>query len=130
MGIYCFDAVRASTDILNLIFVLPVTIIALLLCLIQFFLSVPRLRTESEPPESIADILPVVGLFAIYVISLRWLGFDVGTCLFLGIFLWLQGERRWQWLLGYSISLASALSIFFSKMLPYSMPMLILDTLN
>jgi len=130
VGIYCFDAVRASTDILNLIFVLPVTIIALLLCLIQFFLSVPRLRTESEPPESIADILPVVGLFAIYVISLRWLGFDVGTCLFLGIFLWLQGERRWQWLLGYSISLASALSIFFSKMLPYSMPMLILDTLN
>jgi putative tricarboxylic transport membrane protein len=128
VGIYCFDAVRASTSILNLIFVLPVTVIILALCLIQFIVSVPMLRSETEKKEPITDVLPVMGLFSAYVISLHWLGFDVGTCLFLGIFLWLHGERRWPWLLGYSISFAFALSIFFSKMLPYPMPMLLLNT--
>lgn len=128
VGIYCFDAVRASSSILNLIFVLPVTVIVLALCLIQFMVSVPKLANETDKKEPITDILPVMGLFAAYVISLHWLGFDVGTCLFMGVFLWLHGERRWPWLLGYSISFAFVLSIFFSKMLPYPMPMLILNT--
>jgi len=128
VAIYCFDAVRASASILNLILVLPVTVIVLVLCLIQFVSSVPKVRSESDMKEPIADILPVVGLFAAYVLSLHWLGFDVGTCLFLGVFLWLHGERRWPWLLGYSISFAFALTIFFSKMLPYPMPMLMLNS--
>jgi putative tricarboxylic transport membrane protein len=128
VGIYCVDAVRASTSILNLILVLPVTVIILVLCLIQFVMSVPELRSESDKQEPISDILPVVGLFAAYVISLHWLGFDVGTSLFLAIFLWLHGERRWPWLFAYSIGFAFALSLFFSKMLPYPMPMLILDS--
>ena len=125
---YCLDAVRASTDILNLILVLPVTVIVLVLCLIQFVLSVARLRSESTAQEPVTDMLPVISVFAAYVFSLRWVGFDVGTCLFIGVFLWLHGERRWGWLFGYSISFALALSMFFSKMLPYSMPMLILRT--
>ena len=126
--IYCFDAVRASTSILNLILVLPVTVIVLALCLIQFVVSVPKLRSEVEKQEPLSDIFPVAGLFAAYVISLHWLGFDVGTCLFLAVFLWRHGERRWPWLIGYSISYAFALSIFFSKMLPYPMPMLVLNS--
>lgn len=128
VGLYCFDAIRASTSILNLIFVLPVTVIVLILCLFQFVISVPKIRSETDKKEPIADILPVMGLFTGYVVSLHWLGFDVGTCLFLGVFLWLHGERRWPWLLGYSISFAFALSIFFSKMLPYPMPMLLLNS--
>jgi hypothetical protein len=56
------------------------------------------------------------------------LGFDVGTTLFVGSFLWLQGERRWYWLAGYSISLGFGLSLFFSAMLPYPMPMLLLQS--
>jgi hypothetical protein len=126
--IYCYDAVRASGSVLNLIFVLPVTVIVLVLCLIQFVVSVPELRSETEKQEPISDIFPVVVLFAAYVISLHWLGFDVGTCLFLAVFLWRHGERRWPWLVGYSISFAFALSIFFSKLLPYPMPMLILNS--
>lgn len=128
VAIYCFDAVNASTSILNLIFVLPVTVIVLALCMIQFVVGVPKLRSETDKKEPISDILPVVGLFAAYVISLHWLGFDVGTFLFLAVFLWLHGERRWPWLLGYSISFAFSLSIFFSMMLPYPMPMLILHS--
>jgi putative tricarboxylic transport membrane protein len=128
VALYCYDAVQASSSILNLIFVLPVTVIVLVLCLIQFVISVPKLSSESDKKEPITDVLVVMGLFAAYVITLHWLGFDVGTCLFLGVFLWLHGERRWPWLLGYSISFAFALSIFFSKMLPYPMPMLLLNS--
>ena len=128
VGLYCYDAVQASSSILNLIFVLPVTVIVLALCLIQFVINVPKLQSETDKKEPISDVLVVMGLFAAYVISLHWLGFDVGTCLFLGVFLWLHGERRWPWLLGYSISFAFALAIFFSKMLPYPMPMLLLNS--
>jgi len=128
VGLYCFDAIRASTDILNLILVLPITAILLALCLAQFVVSLrspQQVVTEEEP---VAEIAPVVGLFVAYVVSLHWLGFDVGTCLFLLVFLWLQGERRRLWLLGYSVGFAFSLSLFFSKMLPYPMPMLVLDT--
>lgn len=128
VAIYCIDAVSASTDILNLILVLPVTITVLVLCLIQLVIDLAKLRNDEEAKEPLSDIFLVVGLFAAYVVSLHWLGFDVGTSLFLGVFLWLHGERRWPWLFGYSISFAFALSIFFSKMLPYPMPMLVLNS--
>ncbi|MDH3531618.1 MAG: tripartite tricarboxylate transporter TctB family protein [Gammaproteobacteria bacterium] len=124
--LYCIDAMRASTDVLNLILVLPVTAIVLVLCLLQFFLDVQKLRQVGQPGEPPSAVLPVAGLFAAYVLSLPWLGFDLGTFLFLGAFLWVHGERRWSWLLGYSISFAFVLSMFFSMMLPYPMPMRIL----
>ena len=125
---YGIDSYSASTEVLNLILVLPLTIIVLVLCLIQF---VVELRdSTSTPParESIADVGPVIGLFAAYVLSLNWLGFDVGTALFVAAFLWFHGERRLPWLLGYSIALGFALALFFSAMLPYPMPMLVLST--
>ncbi len=125
---YGIDSYSASTEILNLILVLPLTIIVLVLCLIQFV--VEWRDSTSAPParENIADVAPVIGLFAVYVISLNWLGFDVGTVLFVAAYLWLQGERRLPWLLGYSIALGFSLALFFSAMLPYPMPMLVLST--
>lgn len=128
VGLYAIDAMRASRSLYNLIFVLPVTGLVLLLCLAQFVASVPKIRTVAEEQEPVAHVVPVVALFAAYVLSLHWIGFDVGTLLFLAVFLWLHGERRWPWLLGYSIGFASLVSIFFSKMLPYPMPMLILTS--
>jgi Mg/Co/Ni transporter MgtE len=127
-AVYCLDAVRASTDILNLILVLPLTVIVLVLCLAQFVKNVRRPRASANERDSVKEVLPVAGLFAAYVVSLRWLGFDVGTCLFIAIFLWWHGERRWPWLIGYSVGFAFALTLFFSRMLPYPMPMLVLDT--
>jgi hypothetical protein len=117
---------------LNLILVLPLSVIVFVLCSVQFILNVPRVRSavEHEEPESaeppLADVLPVASLFAAYILTLRWLGFDVGTCIFIAGFLWLQGERRWPWLLGYSFGFAFAIAEFFARMLPYAMPMLVL----
>ncbi len=126
--LYGFDTYRASSDVLNLILVLPVIAIVLVLCLIQFVIEMRDVTTKAPARESVKDVAPVIGLFAVYVLTLQWLGFDIGTMLFVAAFLWLQGERRWQWLIGYSISLSFGLALFFSAMLPYPMPMLILQS--
>ena len=133
VGFYLIDAVRASTDILNLILILPVSLIVLVLCAIQFVLQLRAgYATDNEVPAdepgsaNTAGGLAAFVLFAVYISTLEWLGFDIGTCLFLGCFLWLQGERRWPWLIGYSIAFGFALALFFSVMLPYPMPLLVL----
>lgn len=125
---YLFDAYSASSHIANLILILPVSIVVLVLCLIEF---ISQLRGLHEPPpdlDPIVSMLPVITLFVLFVLSLEWLGFDVGTFAFICAFLWLHGERRIRWILGYSISFALLMSLFFSAMLPYPMPMLILPT--
>ena len=126
--LYGYDAYRASSEVLNLIMVLPVTVIVLVLCLVQFIIELRDVTTEAPERESVKDVAPVIGLFAAYVLTLHWLGFDIGTMLFVAAFLWLQGERRLHWLIGYSISLSFGLALFFSAMLPYPMPMLILQS--
>ena len=126
--LYGFDAYSASSDILNLILVLPVIVLVLVLCLAQFIIELRADTAERPQRESVVDAAPVIGLFTAYVLTLEWLGFDIGTTLFVAAFLWYQGERRWPWLTGYSISLGFGLAFFFSTMLPYPMPMLVLST--
>jgi hypothetical protein len=124
---YCIDAARASADTLNLILVLPVSVLVLVLCALQFALDVRDLREPPPARMAAADVVPVVMLFSAYVLTLPWLGFDVGTCLFLLAFLRLHGERRRLWLVAYAIGLSMALSLFFASTLPYRMPMLVLQ---
>jgi hypothetical protein len=125
---YVLDAYQASSHIINLILIVPISIVALVLCSVEF---AKQLLGKLPPPkdlESISSVLPVMSLFVVFVLSLEWLGFDVGTMLFVGAFLWIHGERRIAWVLGYSLGFALLLSLFFSNMLPYPMPMLILPT--
>ena len=106
--------------------VLPLTILVITICVIQFFLSLraktPLTRQNAEP----ANAWPAMLLFAAYVLSLNWLGFDVGTCLFTAAFLYQQGERRWLWLIGYAVAFALLVTVFFREMLPYPMPTLVI----
>ena len=74
------------------------------------------------------SVLPIISLFVGYVLTLGWLGFDVGTAVFVAASLWVHGERRLQWALGYAISFSVIVSLLFSTMLPYPMPMLIFST--
>jgi hypothetical protein len=142
---YCVDTILASRDILNLILVLPLSVAAFALCFAQFLIGLRESRARSpaggqrqprpaDAPElagqdqeaSLANIARVVGLFAAYVLTLPWLGFDVGTCLFLGAFLRIHGERRLFRLISYSVGFGFLMAFFFSRMLPYPMPMLLL----
>lgn len=123
---YGVDAWQASTHVYNLILVLPLTVLVTLLCLVQLVLEFFG-KVSAKPRDAVAvDTFLVVALFTIYVLTLGVIGLDVGTMLFVAVFLWIRGERRVAWLLGYSISLSFSLAWFFSKMLPYPMPMLIL----
>jgi putative tricarboxylic transport membrane protein len=126
--LYGYDTYTASRDVLNLILVLPVIAIVFSLCLVQFVIELRDVKAETPVRESVADVAPVIGLFVAYVLTLQWLGFDIGTMLFVAAFLWLHGERRWHWLIGYSMSLSFGLALFFSAMLPYPMPMLLLQS--
>lgn len=129
-ALYCYDAISASTHVYNLIMVLPLTVLVLGLCIAQFVVAVRDRRSEAEPAERVREVLPVMLLFTAYVLSLDWLGFDVGTFLFTAVFLFTQGERRWAWLIGYSVAFAFVLTFFFQQMLPYPMPTLIIGITN
>ena len=123
--LYCYDAISASTHVYNLIMVLPLSVLILGLCLVQFVVTIRSVDLVAEPAENVLDTLRVMLLFTAYVVSLNWLGFDIGTLLFMVVFLRMQGERRWQWLIGYSVAFAFVLTYFFQQMLPYPMPTLI-----
>lgn len=126
---YLLDAWKASASAENLILIVPIAAIVLLLCLLDLFTQLKKGVTDDHRNrEPVASILPVMGLFAAYVLSLEWLGFDLGTVLFVGGFLLLQGERRWMWVLGYSLCFGFLVALFFANMLPYPMPMALLPT--
>jgi len=125
---YFWDAYTASSHVLNLILIMPVTLIVLVLCVIEFISQISHRDREQPELDPVKSIVPVVSLFAGYVITLPWLGFDVGTFLFISLFLWFHGERRWQWVLGYGLCAATLMALFFSAMLPFPMPMLLLAT--
>ena len=77
--------------------------------------------------ESVRGVAPAILLFCGYVLGLNWLGFDVGTFLFVSLFLLTHGESRWYWAVAYALVFACCIALFFSIMLPYPMPMLLLQ---
>ncbi|HSH49258.1 MAG TPA: tripartite tricarboxylate transporter TctB family protein [Halomonas sp.] len=127
---YLQDAIRVSSAVQNLLLILPLSLIVLAIAVLEIVLRLRRgtllfrLEEESEP---LHRTLPVVGLFAAYVMLLETLGFDVATVLFIAAFLVLKGERNWWLLGGYSLAFGFGVAFFFAQMLPYPMHMLILQ---
>ena len=126
---YLYDSYTASTHIMNLILVLPLAGLIIALCTFELIRQVVKPTAPPEDQETISSVAPVILLFGAYVLSLNWLGFDVGTFLFVASFLWINGEKRIHWILAYSVVFAAVTALFFSKMLPYPMPMLLFPTL-
>ncbi len=124
---YAFDTHNASSSLENIILILPIAAITLCLCIYEFFTQ-KDMQEKEEVKESISSVIPVMILFTLYVLSLEYLGFDIGTILFLGLFLFFHGEKRFAWILGYSLVYGFIIAYFFSQMLPYPMPMMILPT--
>lgn len=121
---YLSDAIRASFTTPNLLLILPVAVAVLILCAAELMISAYKKELfQPVDDEPVADILPIILLFGGYVLSLPWLGFDLGTILFVAIFLRMKNEQRWFWVLGYSITFGIAIALFFAVMLPYPMPM-------
>ncbi len=125
---YAFDAHQASNSLENMILILPVCAITLCLCIYDFFTSREDTCEEKKKKENFSTVMPVMILFSLYVLSLEYLGFDLGTVLFISLFLFFHGEKKWTWIIGYSIVFGFLIAYFFSLMLPYPMPMMVLPT--
>lgn len=126
---YLIETYTASSKIENLIFIFPIGIAILSMCTLELIKQWRNGPTEThDNRDPVGSVLAVMALFAVYVLSLEWLGFDLGTVLFVAAFLALQGERRIHWLVGYSLVFGSLVALFFSNMLPYPMPMTFIVT--
>lgn len=137
---YTLSAWQASPMIENMILIVPIAAIALFMAVgeiaRQFMHKNPKAETKSadtdnkdeEEKDSVFTILPIIGLFTVYVMSLETIGFDIATTLFVAAFLWHQKERRLVWIIGYSVVFGLLMSVFFAQMLPYPMPMSLLPT--
>jgi len=125
---YLYDAYKALASIENLILIGPIAVVTLGLCVAEFIRYLREDETNNSDKENIRDVLPAMVIFIGYVLSLEYLGFDIGTTLFTAIFLKVHGEKNWKMILIYSVLFGFLVSYFFSLMLPYPMPMSILPT--
>ncbi|WP_261884179.1 tripartite tricarboxylate transporter TctB family protein [Vibrio pelagius] len=131
---YTWDAFNVSSAVENLILIVPIASIALVLCILEFArqsVDKPSGTQQADTAKSgddLKSVLPIIGLFSAYVLSLETIGFDIATTLFVGSFLWSQKERRLVWVVGYSVAFGLLMSTFFAQMLPYPMPMTLLPT--
>ena len=131
---YTWDAFSVSSSVENLILIVPIASIALVLCILEFARQSVDKPSETQPcdmeksGDDLKSVLPIIGLFSVYVLSLESIGFDIATALFVGSFLWIQKERRLVWIVGYSVAFGLLMSTFFAQMLPYPMPMTLLPT--
>ncbi|MCP1313340.1 MULTISPECIES: tripartite tricarboxylate transporter TctB family protein [unclassified Halomonas] len=127
---YLMDAISVSSQVQNLLLILPLSLLVLAIIALEFVLRLKHgtlLRASSEE-EPLYRTLPVVGLFAAYVLSLETLGFDIATVAFIALFLVLKGERNWLLLAGFSVAFGLGTAFFFSQMLPYPMTLLLLPS--
>ncbi len=125
---YLYDAYSINASIENLILIGPIGALTFGLCFVEFIRYLKDSEPDKDQLESISDVIPTMVIFSGYVLSLGFLGFDLGTILFIGIFLRVNGETKWHWIVIYSIVFGMLIPYFFSLMLPYPMPMSILPT--
>lgn len=135
---YFLDAYRASSSTENMLLILPAAAVVIGLCLWIIITilyndsrssSAQSLDEEKKPSEKSekkpVSVLGAMFILACFVLSMDWIGFDVATFLFMSALMFLQGERRFIWLGGFSLIFAVLVSLFFEYMIPYPMPMLL-----
>lgn len=123
---YLYDTYTASSRVENLILIAPIAVIVMALCIFEFIRNIKDKNTEKK--EQAKNAIIGIIIFGAYILSLEYLGFDIGTAVFMAIYLIVNGERRWFLIAFYSIVFALVISAFFAYMLPYPMPMSILPT--
>ncbi|MFN3844316.1 MAG: tripartite tricarboxylate transporter TctB family protein [Paracoccaceae bacterium] len=139
------DGARRVTDWLLIIPAALVGVAALVFALagdVRALISAPApsatpkhdAEAGSDRPEALADagrtrrVHPDLVGFALmvlvlgYALTLPWLGFDIGTAIFVAIALFLQGERHWGRLIFISIGSAGLFVFVFTTLLAVRLP--------
>jgi hypothetical protein len=135
---YLVDALSVSFSTHNLLFIGPVGVLALLLCLLIVPQCISRrdveprdrrpARTAIGMPKAHAsgkgDLLRIGGVavsLGLFVCLLNVIGFDVATCLFALAVMFICGERRAHVLILYSLGVALVVVLGFRAILPFPM---------
>ena len=137
---YLADAWSASSSLRNLVLLVPVSALSLVLCALVVIDLFRRPATAAQTPREAGEAgraprAPLIeryrpavlmALFALYIMTLPWLGFDVGSATFVAAALVLDGERRLWLLVLVPLIFALATTMLFRWLLPYPMPTMIL----
>ena len=134
-AVYAFQIFSVSRRVTDWILIGPVAFIGITALI---FAAVTDLRKGRLKPGEVVEkqtaqaaledrtALTLVILVVCYALTMPWLGFDVGTALFVALALFVQGERRW-WLMGtISITSATLLVLVFKYVLWVRMPTMLL----
>ncbi len=143
MGFYAWsilDSARRTTDWLLIVPAALVGIAALVFALtgdLKGLFTAPS--AEKPAPQAEPGDAPASGWFSGdvvgfalmllvlgYALALPWLGFDLGTFLFVALALLIQGERRWLRLVFVSILSAGLFVYVFKTLLGVRLPTLFL----
>lgn len=125
------SAINASTRLYNLIVVLP----SGALCLLFVFLialSERRKPTDvlsesalkAKRKATLGDIV-LLGVFALFCLSLTTLGFDIATFAFVWLGILMGGEKRWLAPPVFSFLFTLALIKGFGSLFPFPMPLMV-----
>lgn len=128
---YTFDAYGASSNIQNLLFVVPVSALAITVCLGLIAKDMPKLRIEQGEKDTTAwafkDHFAVPAYCAasvLYVIAMPYAGFDVATAFFVAAGMAIQSERRWWLLVVFPIAVGLASTYAMRALMSFPIPTL------
>lgn len=79
-------------------------------------------KTESEGVENWKQLLLIILLSFIYLIILPKLHFVVATIIYLLLFLWILGERKWWLLVSMSVVTPLLIQYLFGNLLDVFLP--------
>ncbi|KAA0012915.1 tripartite tricarboxylate transporter TctB family protein [Billgrantia pellis] len=131
-GYYAHDvhaAARGVTDWLLIVPAAGIGITALLVTVGTQVIDWYRQSDAAKHAEGDASALPAVlfmGLLTLYVATIPIIGFDLGSLLFLCLALYLQGEKRWWVMVGFSALVSGIIVLLFVKLLGIRLPTLLL----
>lgn len=120
---YLAQAYMTSSRLYNIIFLVPMVVAVVLLAIVVCIRLALRARAAALYPElqepvvksatSQTSHLAIAGLMAglvIYAFAIPHIGFDFASALYMGLCMWLLGERRPLFVAGFSIVTAYAVT--------------------
>jgi hypothetical protein len=129
--LYMIDVYSASGKVNNLLMIFPIGFITIglfAIAIITLAVKVKKYTKDIETPKFGKKELKIIASMVIYFfysVAIMAIGFDAGTFLFVMAMLLLQGERTPLKLILFPLIFSVLVSIFFSLMIPYPMPMLL-----
>ena len=134
---YLGDAVRASTRLHNLILLVPLVGFAVVMAtgiVIAHLRHGPDAKVDHagdelpEGPEPLpsASIAAMMAALVLYAFTASTVGFDVASAVFIAFCLYVQGERRWWFLVLFSVLFSAAITWSLANIAGAAVPTLII----